>query len=102
MFNQFVSLTVAVNQPDGAVGHTVSCKMVFAATGIGCNLACYRNLLVRHIVQCLDEMHVSTVIKEYWGLPYFAGTDDMEVEATRGDHFVGGDIEQGDTILTDD
>ena len=102
MFDQLMVFPAAVDQPDGTVGHTVSRQMLFPVIGIRCDLASHRHLLVGHLVQTVDEVHMSAIVEKQGLVITSASTGDLEVKAARGHNLLGGDIEQGDAILADD
>ena len=102
MFNELIHLTVARCQPDGAIGHAVSCQVFILAAGKGSNLTLHGHLLIADVVEAADEMHTTTVVEEQRFVVTSPCTGDMEVETTRSDHLFGGEVKQGDAVLADD
>ena len=47
-------------------------------------------------------MHATAIVEKQRFIVAPTNTDDTEIEATRADDFLGGQIEQTDTMLADD
>ena len=102
MLYKLVSLAHSIDQPDRPVGHAISCKIFFPATGIGCNLAARRNLLGGHIIQTVHEVHISTIVKEQWFVVTSANTCGTKVETARCYHLISSDIKESNALLAYD
>ena len=102
VFNELIRLTITRCQPDGAVGHAVGCQMIMLAACKGCDLTLHGHFLIADVIEAVDQVHTTSVVEEQGLAVTSSDTGDMEVEAARGDHFVGGEVKQGDAVLSND
>ena len=101
MSRQLVGLSRLVDEPDGAVRHSVGSYSLVLAVGIGCHLPRDGNLLVGNLVKTGDEVFAASVVEEQGLVVAPAGADNTVVEAACAYELVGGKVEEADAVLTD-
>ena len=100
MAYELLGLTMAIDEPDGAVGHAVGIQV--AITGKGRHLTRYGHLFSFYDALFTDYVHPSAVVEQQWLVVAGTSTADAEVERACADDFIRRDVVDGNAVLAND